>query len=174
MTAVGGHRSGRPTHSSKRQNRYRLLVPPHPRGRDWRHGNQGGARCGTAGRGHGNDAGRRMLGRRGRRGRGGGGGGPPPRGNKDPPPPRGPPRGRGGVLLPRPLTWRVVPSADAGGFFIALYQGLFKAQGLHVTFVPATSSKTVIAGQVKGVYDITGGNYVSYIQAQQKGAANLR
>jgi NitT/TauT family transport system substrate-binding protein len=71
------------------------------------------------------------------------------------------------------LTVAVVPSTDAAGFFIALYQGLFKAQGLHVTFVPATSSKTVIAGQVKGVYDITGGNYVSYIQAQQKGAANL-
>jgi NitT/TauT family transport system substrate-binding protein len=31
----------------------------------------------------------------------------------------------------------------------------------------------VIADQVKGVYDITGGNYVSYIQAQQKGTANL-
>ena len=71
------------------------------------------------------------------------------------------------------LTVAVVPSTDAAGFFVALYQGLFKAQGLHVTFVPATSSKTVIADQVKGVYDITGGNYVSYIQAQQKGAANL-
>jgi NitT/TauT family transport system substrate-binding protein len=71
------------------------------------------------------------------------------------------------------LTVAVVPSTDAAGFFIALYQGLFKAQGLHVTFVPATSSETVIADQVKGVYDITCGNYVSYIQAQQKGAANL-
>jgi NitT/TauT family transport system substrate-binding protein len=71
------------------------------------------------------------------------------------------------------LTVAVVPSTDAAGFFIALYQGLFKEQGLHVTFVPATSSKTVIAGQVAGRYDITGGNYVSYIQAQQAGTANL-
>jgi NitT/TauT family transport system substrate-binding protein len=71
------------------------------------------------------------------------------------------------------LTVAVVPSTDSAGFFIALYQGLFKAQGLNVTFVPATSSKTVIADQVKGVYDITGGNYVSYIQAQQAGEANL-
>ena len=31
----------------------------------------------------------------------------------------------------------------------------------------------MIADQVKGTYDITGGNYVSYIQAQQSGAANL-
>ena len=52
-------------------------------------------------------------------------------------------------------------------------QGLFKAQGLNVHFAPATSSETVIANQVKGVYDITGGNYVSYIQAQQRGSANL-
>src|ERR1039458_5354185 len=121
----------------------------------------------------------------GRRGRGGGGGGPPRR-EKRAPPPRAarPPAttrplaaggsgaagGAGGAGPPRvekpDLTVAVVPSTDAAGFFIALYQGLFKAQGLHVTFVPATSSKTVIAGQVKGVYDITGGNYVSYIQAQ--------
>jgi NitT/TauT family transport system substrate-binding protein len=80
--------------------------------------------------------------------------------------------GTPGVEKPN-LTVAVVPSTDAAGFFIALHQGLFKAQGLHVTFVPATSSKTVIADQMKGVYDITGGNYVSYIQAQQKGAANL-
>ena len=31
----------------------------------------------------------------------------------------------------------------------------------------------MIADQVKGTYDITGGNYVSYIQAQQSGQANL-
>ena len=34
----------------------------------------------------------------------------------------------------------VVPALDSAGFFIALYGGLFTAQGLHVTFVPATSS----------------------------------
>ena len=31
----------------------------------------------------------------------------------------------------------------------------------------------MIADQVKGTYDITGGNYVSYIQAQQRREANL-
>ena len=31
----------------------------------------------------------------------------------------------------------------------------------------------MISDQVNGVYDITGGNYVSYIQAQQSGEANL-
>jgi len=71
------------------------------------------------------------------------------------------------------LNVAVVPALDSAGFFVALYQGLFKAQGLNVRFIPATSSETVIANQVKGVDDITGGNYVSYIQAQQSGEANL-
>ena len=77
-----------------------------------------------------------------------------------------------GVEKPN-LNVAVVPALDSAGFFVALYQGLFKAQGLNVRFIPATSSETVIANQVKGVDDITGGNYVSYIQAQQSGEANL-
>ena len=60
-----------------------------------------------------------------------------------------------------------------GGLLRRAHEGLFKAQGLNVNFNAASSSETVIAGQVKGVYDITGGNYVSYIQAQQSGEANL-
>ncbi len=71
------------------------------------------------------------------------------------------------------LNVAVVPALDSAGFFVALYQGLFTAQGLNVRFVPATSSETVIANQVQGAYDITGGNYVSYIQAQRSGEANL-
>ena len=71
------------------------------------------------------------------------------------------------------LNVAVVPAVDSAGFFVALDEGLFKAQGLNVTFNAASSSETVIADQAKGVYDITGGNYVSYIQAQQKGEANL-
>jgi len=84
---------------------------------------------------------------------------------------------RGAAGAPSPektnLNVAVVPALDSAGFFVALYHGLFKAQGLNVTFRPATSSETVIAGQAKGVYDVTGGNYVSYIQAQQRGEANL-
>ncbi len=71
------------------------------------------------------------------------------------------------------LNVAVVPALDSAGFFVALYQGLFKAQGLNVHFIPATSSETVIANQVKGADDITAGNYVSYIQAQRSGEANL-
>ena len=71
------------------------------------------------------------------------------------------------------LNVAVVPALDSAGFFVALYGGLFKAQGLNVHFTPATSSETVIANQVKGQFDITGGNYVSYIQAQQRHEADL-
>ena len=71
------------------------------------------------------------------------------------------------------LNVAVVPALDSAGFFVALYQGLFTKAGLHVTFTPATSSDTVISGQVHGQYDITGGNYVSYIQAEAAGQANL-
>jgi NitT/TauT family transport system substrate-binding protein len=71
------------------------------------------------------------------------------------------------------LNVAVVPAVDSAGFFVALDEGLFKAQGLNVTFNAASSSETVIADQAKGVYDITGGNYVSYIQAQRNGEANL-
>jgi NitT/TauT family transport system substrate-binding protein len=71
------------------------------------------------------------------------------------------------------LNVAVVPALDSAGFFVALYDGLFTKEGLHVNFTPAISSETVISGQVKGQYDITGGNYVSYIQAQAAGQANL-
>ena len=71
------------------------------------------------------------------------------------------------------LNVAVVPALDSAGFFVALYGGLFKAEGLNVHFTPATSSETVIADQVKGQFDITLGNYVSYIQAQQRRAADL-
>jgi NitT/TauT family transport system substrate-binding protein len=71
------------------------------------------------------------------------------------------------------LTVAVVPAVDSAGFFIALNDGLFKAAGLHVTFVPAISSETVIDQQelskpgAPGEVDISCGNYVSYVQAQQ-------
>jgi len=71
------------------------------------------------------------------------------------------------------LNVAVVPALDSAGFFVALNQGLFKAAGLNVHFIPVTSSETAIADQVSGKYDITGGNYVSFIQAQQRGEANL-
>jgi NitT/TauT family transport system substrate-binding protein len=71
------------------------------------------------------------------------------------------------------LNVAVDPGVDSAGFFIALDQNLFMAQGLTVNFIAATSSQTAISGQMAGTYDITGENYVSYIQAQQQGTADL-
>src|SRR5579863_182139 len=69
------------------------------------------------------------------------------------------------------LNVAVVPAADSAGFFVALHQGLFAAHGLHVTFIPAISSETVINAQALNQpldrVDISCGNYVSYIQAQE-------
>ena len=69
----------------------------------------------------------------------------------------------------------VVPAADSAGFFVALHQGLFTAHGLKVTFKPAVSSATVINAQAasqaatepQSRVDISCGNYVSYLQAQE-------
>jgi NitT/TauT family transport system substrate-binding protein len=62
------------------------------------------------------------------------------------------------------LNVAVVPAVDSAGFFVALHEGLFKQQGLTVNYTPAVSSDVVISQQLAGNYDITGGNYVSYIQ----------
>jgi NitT/TauT family transport system substrate-binding protein len=57
----------------------------------------------------------------------------------------------------------VVPAMDSAGFFIALHDGLFAKEGLSINYTPAVSSETAVAQQLKGQLDITGGNYVSYI-----------
>ncbi len=78
----------------------------------------------------------------------------------------------------RDLNVAVVPAADSAGFFVALHQGLFAARGLRVMFVPAISSETVINAQALvepgDRVDISCGNYVSYIQAQQNYDAGQR
>jgi NitT/TauT family transport system substrate-binding protein len=69
------------------------------------------------------------------------------------------------------LNVAVVPAADSAGFFVALHEGLFAARGLHVTFIPAVSSETVVNAQALDEpgdrIDISCGNYVSYLQAQE-------
>jgi NitT/TauT family transport system substrate-binding protein len=75
------------------------------------------------------------------------------------------------VLEQPDLNVAVVPAADSAGFFVALHQGLFAARGLHVAFIPAVSSETVINAQALDEplnrVDISCGNYVSYLQAQE-------
>jgi len=70
------------------------------------------------------------------------------------------------------------PAIDSAGLYIAKMDGLFAAQGLDVTIVPVTtpppSTQTLIDGQVAGKYDITAGDYVTYIQNELDGKAKLR
>jgi len=69
-----------------------------------------------------------------------------------------------GGLEKTTLNVAVVPAVDSAGFFVALHEGLFRKEGLTINYTPAVSSDTVIDQQVAGKYDITGGNYVSYVQ----------
>lgn len=79
-----------------------------------------------------------------------------------------------GRLEKTTLNVSVVPAMDSAGFFIALHQGLFSKAGLNVNYFPAISSKTALAGQVSGKFDVTAGNYVSYIEAQVLHQADLQ
>ncbi len=62
------------------------------------------------------------------------------------------------------------PAIDSAGLYIAQMNGLFAQQGLHVTIVrtttPPPTTQDLIKGQVAGKYDITAGDYVSYIVNQ--------
>jgi len=66
----------------------------------------------------------------------------------------------------------VVPVVDSTGFFVALDEGLFRAKGLNVHFIPAVSSETTIDQMAlsqpgsKSELDIICGGYPSFVEAQ--------
>jgi NitT/TauT family transport system substrate-binding protein len=68
------------------------------------------------------------------------------------------------------ITVAALPAADLAGLYIALDQGLFSQQGLHVRIEPIPSSQAIIAAQLKGQVDISAGSYIPYIAAQAAGA----
>jgi NitT/TauT family transport system substrate-binding protein len=79
--------------------------------------------------------------------------------------------GGGSVSLPQygppeetTLNVGVVPAMDSAGFFVALDEGLFAKEGLTVHYTPQASSETAIGLQMQGHLDISGGNYVSYVE----------
>ncbi len=89
--------------------------------------------------------------------------------------------GNGAAHLPLEKTSIVVdafPAIDSAGLYIAKMDGLFAAQGLNVTIVPVgnvlPSTQELINGQLKGTYDITAGDYVTYIDNEVRGTARLR
>ena len=64
------------------------------------------------------------------------------------------------------LTVAIVPTIDCTGFFVALHQGLFAAQGLHITYKAVSSGEQSVNQQALGKYDVLCGSYVSDIEAQ--------
>lgn len=68
------------------------------------------------------------------------------------------------------ITVAALPSADLAGLYIAQDDGLFAAQGLHVTIKKIASTQTVISGQLNGQVDIGAGSYLAYIEAQAAGS----
>jgi NitT/TauT family transport system substrate-binding protein len=69
------------------------------------------------------------------------------------------------------------PAIDSAGLYIAQMDNLFAAQGLHVTIEPIQSDQTTqteIDGQLNGTYDVTAGDYVTYIDNELAGTAKLR
>ena len=71
------------------------------------------------------------------------------------------------------LTVGAVPVADEAGLYIAQDEGLFAAEGLHVTIDPILSSADATKGQNDGKFDITAGNAVSYVQDQVSHRSDL-
>jgi len=68
----------------------------------------------------------------------------------------------------------VVPATDTAGLYIAQQRGYFAAAGLNVKIVNIVSAEGAISAQLAGKYDVTLGNYVSYIQADAEQHADLR
>lgn len=63
------------------------------------------------------------------------------------------------------LVVAAVPAMDSAALYIAADRGLFAAEGLNVTILKTTSGATAIGSQLAGKFDVTVGNYVSYIRA---------
>jgi NitT/TauT family transport system substrate-binding protein len=80
---------------------------------------------------------------------------------------------RTGPLEKTHLTVYADPTTDSAGLYIAQYEGLFKAAGLTLDIAAAQSAESVIDQQALGKIDITEGNYVSYIQAQENHDAGV-
>jgi NitT/TauT family transport system substrate-binding protein len=85
-----------------------------------------------------------------------------------------PPASSPGPLEKTNILVAAVPTNDTAGLYIAAERGLFAREGLHVKIVPAISGATVISGQLAGKYDVTFGNYVSYILADALHHADFR
>jgi LysR family transcriptional activator of glutamate synthase operon len=67
-----------------------------------------------------------------------------------------------------------VPTADEAGLYIAADDGFFRDEGLNVIIRPTPGGELTIPDLDDGKADIVAANFVSFIQAQVAGQANLR
>ena len=68
-----------------------------------------------------------------------------------------------------------LPLVDGAALYIAQKQGFFKAEGLNVQIQPVQQSIQALPALVKGDIDvIAGANYVTFLQASDKGTLQLK
>jgi NitT/TauT family transport system substrate-binding protein len=76
------------------------------------------------------------------------------------------PPGPTGKLEKTTIVVNTVPTVDSAGLFVALYKGYFKDEGLNVKLQMSENTEQVLNDQALDTVDVTAGNYVSYIEAQ--------
>ncbi|MGH3244211.1 MAG: ABC transporter substrate-binding protein [Spirillospora sp.] len=80
----------------------------------------------------------------------------------------------GGDLETNTMTVAALPLVDTAAVYIAQKEGLFKKEGLDVKIRPVQQSTQAIPALTKGdVQAIAGANYVSFLQANDKGTVKL-
>ncbi|MDN3360120.1 ABC transporter substrate-binding protein [Actinomadura sp. DC4] len=75
----------------------------------------------------------------------------------------------------RTITVAALPLVDTAGLHIAIQRGFFEAEGLRVRIRPVAQSIQALPALKTGQVDvIAGGNYVTFLQAQEQGTLKLR
>jgi NitT/TauT family transport system substrate-binding protein len=73
------------------------------------------------------------------------------------------------------ITVAALPLVDTAGLHIAVQQRFFEAEGLRVRIKPVAQSIQALPALKTGQVDvIAGGNYVTFLQANEQGTLNLR
>jgi NitT/TauT family transport system substrate-binding protein len=67
-----------------------------------------------------------------------------------------------------------LPLVDAAALYVGQKQGYFKAEGLNVQIVPIQQSILTLPALQNGQVDAVDGNYVTFLQANDKGQLKLR
>ena len=81
----------------------------------------------------------------------------------------------GNGLEKKSITVAALPLMDSAGLYIAQQRKLFQAEGLTVKIQPVAQSILALPALKNGQVDvISGGNYVTFLQAYDKGTLKLR